>query len=386
MGRVFEVEHVRIGRRAAMKIVQGGSAVRVLAKRLLAEAEAVNAIGNPHVVEITDILEPPGGNPALALVMELLEGTVLADLIRQGPPPLARALPIMAQICDALAAVHAAGFVHRDLKPENVVLITRDANPDFVKLLDFGLVKALGTNLRSPTATVEGTFLGSPAYASPEQAEGKRVDWRTDIYAVGVMLYEVITGRLPFEAPSIREVLIKHINQPAPRLPDHLLDTEIGRALDAVIQTCLSKSADDRHLSAEQLASRLRALTPGTSLTTNVVREAAAGARQRRRERRLSVLLPIAAVCGLALFIAAHPKAAKPSPDAGDGALSTPDPVPSLPPVPQRVSWTLPDRTPEEHPASPRVEPEVVSTPRSARRGMRAPERLDKAVTLDPYR
>src|SRR4029077_9110691 len=134
-----------------------------------------------------------------------------------------RALPIMVQVCAGLSAVHAAGFVHRDLKPENVFLIERGGNRDFVKLLDFGLVKALRGDVVAGTATIEGTFMGSPAYASPEQCAGKPVDERTDIYAVGVMLHELVTGRLPFMCEHVADLLIKQISAPPPRLSDELL-------------------------------------------------------------------------------------------------------------------------------------------------------------------
>src|SRR5690348_2977152 len=173
---VFEVEHQRIGRRAAMKVLSPMVPVPNVLDRFVVEAQAVNVIKDPHVVEVTDILESPDGRP-LALVMELLQGESLADLIAADEKlPVDRVLRILAHVCEGLAAVHAAGFVHRDLKPENVFVVERDGNPDFVKLLDFGLVKPVGEGgARSGCATVEGTFLGSPAYASPEQAAGKSV-------------------------------------------------------------------------------------------------------------------------------------------------------------------------------------------------------------------
>src|SRR6185503_15558115 len=187
-----------------------------------------------------DILVPDAEQMDHALVMELLEGRSLADVLStDGPLPPARYLPIMAQICAGLAAVHRAGFVHRDLKPENVFLVDRGGNRDFVKLLDFGLVKALRGDVAAATATIEGTFMGSPAYASPEQSAGKAVNQRSDIYAVGVMLYELVTGKLPFVCEHVADLLMKQINAVPPRLSDELLATDIGRAVDAIIQACL---------------------------------------------------------------------------------------------------------------------------------------------------
>src|SRR5947207_7756641 len=236
-GRVFEVEHTRIGRRAAMKIVHRQGVISAVVDRLFIEAQAVNLINHPHVVEITDILVPDADQRDHALVMELLDGRSLADVLAtDGPLPPARYLPIMAQICAGLEAVHRAGFVHRDLKPENVFLVERGGNPDFVKLLDFGLVKALRGDIAACTATVEGTFMGSPAYASPEQSAGKPVDQRSDIYAAGVMLHELCTGKLPFECDHIADLLMKQINAAPPRLSAEMLATDIGRAVDAIIQ------------------------------------------------------------------------------------------------------------------------------------------------------
>ena len=144
--------------------------------------------------------------------MELLEGKLLADVVAaEGRLAPERFLPILAQVCDGFAAVHAAGFVHRDLKPENICLVARRGRRDVVKLLDFGLVKALRADVALPTATCEGTFMGSPAYTSPEQAQGKPVDHRTDIYAIGIMVHELVTGQLPFEADGIADLLMKHI-------------------------------------------------------------------------------------------------------------------------------------------------------------------------------
>ena len=161
--------------------------------------------------------------------MELLEGQLLADVVAaEGRLAPERFLPILAQVCDGIAAVHAAGFVHRDLKPENIYLVAREGRRDVVKLLDFGLVKALRADVALPTATLEGTFMGSPAYTSPEQAQGQPVDHRTDIYAIGIMVHELVTGQLPFQADRIADLLMKHITVEAPRLPAEMLETDVG--------------------------------------------------------------------------------------------------------------------------------------------------------------
>src|SRR5215831_2370847 len=187
-GRVFEVEHVKIGRRAAMKTLTGDRANNPAAlKRLFTEALAVNRISNPHIVEVTDIVEKgehhlvQNGRESVsslhvnALVMELLEGQWLQQaMVGEGPMSPERFLPILAQVAEALAAAHAAGFIHRDLKPDNIFLADRGGRPDFVKLLDFGLTKVIGGHpavggAGTPVsiqgqATLDGTFVGTPAY------------------------------------------------------------------------------------------------------------------------------------------------------------------------------------------------------------------------------
>jgi serine/threonine-protein kinase len=384
-GRVFEVEHVRIGHRAAMKVVHREAVLPGVVSRLFAEARAVNLIGHPHIVDIMDVLEPGEGQPEHALVMELLDGSLLADLVsREQPLAPARIAAIAAQVCDALAAVHAAGFVHRDLKPENVFLVDRDSNPDFVKLVDFGLVKAVRPDLDWARATADGTFLGSPAYASPEQAAGGAVDWRTDIYALGIMVYELVTGVLPFEGQSLADLLNKQVSAPPPRLPDRHLATDVGRALDAIIQTCLAKAPTDRALSAEQLATMFRQLAAG-----EVAGAAARLGRPRRvvlrvpRNRAARAIVPMVVLGAIALVIGTHTIAARSTPRA------TPAPAPAsvahAAAAPPALTGTITE-PPAGDSSAPAI-PTVTRKPQaSAKRAPRGHETVDKTLTLDPYR
>ena len=279
-GRVFEVEHERIGRKAAMKTLAASHATHPGAiKRLFTEALAVNRINHPHIVEVTDLVEagvhepgtpwpngvvPPRVN---AIVMELLEGQSLAQAMSHGPLEPGRFLGVMAQVCRALAGAHAAGFVHRDLKPDNIFLVDRGRDEEFVKLLDFGLTKAFGPDRQltetTGAGTLDGFFVGTPAYVSPEQASGRGIDHRTDIYAVGVILYELICGRLPFAGPSVNEYLIQHVTVPAPSLPPDVRATRLGATLDAIVQRCLQKDPAGRFPSAERLARLLQELARG---------------------------------------------------------------------------------------------------------------------------
>lgn len=376
-GTVFEVEHQRIARRAAMKVLSPMVPVPNVMDRFVVEAQAVNAIKDPHVVEITDILESADGRP-LALVMELLEGESLGDLISRQPLlPLDRVLRILAHVCDGLAAVHAAGFVHRDLKPENIHLVRRDGEADFAKLLDFGLVKPCGEGgARSGCGTIEGTFLGSPAYASPEQAAGKNVDLRTDIYSIGVMAYELITGELPFVADGFREVLMKHMTAPPPHLPDYIRSTELGQTLDGILQACLSKDPEQRVYSAKQLAETFHALA-GEEGSGEFVLRRRPGRWLTPRWRRGALAAPIAlGALGLFLFLRHHAVQPAQAPQAVAPAAA----VSAAPPVAQAM---------EASPARADESPADVGHDQPKRSGRRHASRaarpLDEATTLDPF-
>jgi len=377
-GTVFEVEHQRIARRAAMKVLSPMVPVPNVIDRFVVEAQAVNAIKDPHVVEVTDILESPDGRP-LALVMELLEGQSVADLIAgEAKLPVDRVLRILAHVCEGLAAVHAAGFVHRDLKPENVFVVERDGNPDFVKLLDFGLVKPVGEGgARSGCGTVEGTFLGSPAYASPEQAAGKSVDLRSDIYSLGAMAYELVTGELLFTADGFREVLMKHMAAPAPHLPPEILATELGRALDDILQTCLAKEPDQRRFSAKQLAEMFRRMAETGQHDAEVFPRRGANIRLARRRRVLAASTVAVGVLALLLALRHHahaPVQIPPTEVASDGPAVLTPPVAEAAEPPPRAVQSIADGA--------REQPKRVAR---ARRPARSVRPLDEATTLDPF-
>src|SRR4051812_31136066 len=374
--RVFEVEHARIGRRAALKIVHREGIARGVVDRLFSEARAVNVINHPHVVEISDILVPEANQPDHALVMELLDGRSLADVLAaEGPLPPSRFLPILAEICAGLAAVHRAGFVHRDLKPENVFLVERGPRRDFVKLLDFGLVKALGDGAAGfGTATVDGMFMGSPAYAAPEQAAGQPVDFQADIYAVGVMLHELVTGQLPFQAEHIADLLMQQITAAPPRLSAEMLGTDLGRALDAIIQACLIKDPRQRALSAAQLADMFRRLAAGDLAVPSDL-PGVRRARSRSRRRRAIALAPLLALGVVGFFAWNH---RQPAPRASSPAIAAPTP-------PESTERAFPP-TEEAKPAPSSDQPSAERSPPGSRRWARTPSNLSKAMTLDPYR
>jgi serine/threonine-protein kinase len=222
-----------------------------LAERFIQEARAAAAIGHPNIVQITDFGEQP--NRAPYFVMELLDGVSLSKLLRSGgPPPFARALRLLKQVAAALGAAHAAGVVHRDLKPDNIHVTANDV----VKVLDFGVAKMAGAGRLTRT----GMVFGTPHYMSPEQASGGAVDHRTDIYALGIIMYEMFAGRVPFEADSYMGVLTKHMFMvPEPPSRVNAAVRELG-ALEDVTLRCLEKKPEARYPSMDALIAEIESI------------------------------------------------------------------------------------------------------------------------------
>src|SRR5574341_47104 len=259
MGRVFRARHVKLGRSVAIKVLNPEYAARPdIVKRFFREARVVNEISHEHIVEVPDFVEVPG---LAFLVMELLDGQSLRTLLkrRKGKwPPLRRVVSVMAQVCDALAAAHDKGVVHRDLKPDNVFVIKR-AGGDYAKVLDFGIAKLKDQSDGGAGSTITGVILGTPLYMSPEQATGREVGPASDVWAAGVVLYELLSGSVPFKAGNFVDLVQKIRTQPAPPLPLRTPRRErIPPALGAAVMKCLEKNPSDRHRSMESLGEALR--------------------------------------------------------------------------------------------------------------------------------
>ncbi len=238
-GRVYSAEHPAIGRRVAVKVLRADLASNNEAlSRFFNEARAANQIQNEHVVEILDFGQLPSGQPYI--IMEWLEGRSLAQLLAlEGPLDLGRSLHILRQTAHAIEAAHGQGVVHRDLKPDNIYLIARRGDPDFVKLLDFGIAK-LATPRAGSHKTGTGVPMGTPAYMSPEQCSGEAsVDHRTDIYSFGVILYELATGQRPFQAEGLGALLLKQMTE-RPTSPAHL-NPQVPASLERAIMRLLEK-------------------------------------------------------------------------------------------------------------------------------------------------
>lgn len=257
MGVVYLGEHSLIRRKVAIKTLHAFYATEAsVVERFHREALAATSIGNEHIVEVTDMGHLPGG--AMFMVLEYLEGNDLGHYLEsEGPQPLGRVVHILLQMCEALTAVHAQGIVHRDLKPENVFLIKRGDNPDFVKLLDFGISKfKQGFGDREAKMTATGAMLGTPFFMAPEQAQGvPDIDHRVDVYALGAILYYTLSGRHPFEAENLPQLFIKICTEDPPRLGT--LRPELPPEIEGIVHRALARSRADRYQSAEELRQAL---------------------------------------------------------------------------------------------------------------------------------
>jgi serine/threonine-protein kinase len=220
MGVVYRAEHVHMKKAVAVKILhQHMTTMPEVVARFEREAVAAGRIEHPNVAGATDFGSLDDGS--FYLVLEYIEGKSLSSLLASGGAlPAVRALAIARQVADGLAAAHAAGIIHRDLKPENVMLVERDGVPDWVKVLDFGIAKVPVEEAEGQKLTQIGTIFGTPQYMSPEQGQGHTVDARSDLYALGVMLYEMLAGKLPFFADDLVVLITQHIMEPPPPLPD----------------------------------------------------------------------------------------------------------------------------------------------------------------------
>jgi serine/threonine-protein kinase len=246
MGTVYRAHQTTVERDVAIKVLRAELARDEQAVfRFEREARVAISLDHPNLVRVFLCGRLPDGR--LYIVMELLEGRSLADeLDDHGSPSLERALIMTMKLCAGLGAVHAAGIVHRDIKPENIYLVRRGTDPDFVKLVDFGIARVLQADGVGPTTTQSGRVFGTATYISPEAATGEETDQRSDIYSLGVLTYQLLTGELPFEGKTAAAVLMQHVHQEPPLLQSKGRGAEVPDDVASVVMRALSKDPDQR--------------------------------------------------------------------------------------------------------------------------------------------
>jgi serine/threonine-protein kinase len=261
MGSVYKAEQPAMNRMVAIKILHPKLAGRKdLTSRFRREARAMSQLTHPNTVKVFMYgeLEDDG---SLYIVMEMLEGRNLNQTVRkEGPMVVDRAIPVLIQVCGALQEAHDLGIVHRDLKPENIFLSKQGGIPDYPKVLDFGLAKVTEQQMQpgSVILTQEGMVFGTPEFMSPEQAQGKTLDARSDIYSLAVILYEVLTGKLPFTARTPMEYIQKHVTDAIIPLSERVPDRKFPKGLDDVLARALQKNPDQRFQTAGEFGEALR--------------------------------------------------------------------------------------------------------------------------------
>ncbi len=387
MGLVYRVTHTRLNKPLAMKVLRQENTrdPEVLA-RFRREAESASNIGNQHIIDVSDFGELTDGSTYF--IMEYLDGLDLIDAIDSvDRMPEERALHIAIQVCRALGAAHDAGITHRDLKPENVFLIRREDEEDFVKVLDFGIAKVgHGPN----RLTRAGEVLGTPHYMSPEQCEGEGVDHRTDIYALGVLLYEMLTGHVPHDADTMMGILTKHMYEEP--IPPRVRVPHISEELEILIMRCLEKQPERRYQTMQEVLSDLELVKAGlhpVGPDTWTLPPTRPPRPWRRSAFPIYVgglalaLLVLVATVAMGTFRKPEPEAAgteteqnSPAPDASD--LTASRPVPLLPPP------MLAPLLAEDAGSSLGAEDALASASDGAT--VRAPEARDRPVRRKPRR
>jgi serine/threonine-protein kinase len=270
MGSVYKAAQPAMNRMVAVKILHPKLTNRKdLVSRFRREARAMSHLEHPNTVKVLLYGELDDGS--LYIVMEYLEGKNLNQVVRkEGPLPPERAVPILIQVCGALQEAHLQGIIHRDLKPENIFLSTNGGLRDYPKVLDFGLAKVTERELRpgSIMLTQEGMVFGTPEFMSPEQAQGKTLDARSDIYSLAVILYEVLTGKLPFDAKTPMEYIQAHVTKPPIALDQRVPGKKFPAGLGNALMKAMEKAPEKRFGSAAEFATALKPFGGGRGFTS----------------------------------------------------------------------------------------------------------------------
>ena len=332
MGVVYEAEHTQLGKRVAIKLILEKYANDVEAiARFQREALAASRIGNPHIIDVSDIGTAPDGRTFV--VMELLTGLPLSRVVQQsGPMPPWRAVMIMRQVLRAVGAAHGKGIVHRDLKPDNIFLLSQDDQQDFVKLLDFGISKIIDSeaSVAATKLTVTGMVIGTPLYMAPEQAMGNEIGHQADLYACGVILYEMLTGKPPFEGATYPVLVAKLLTQDPPRIDT--VRAGLAPMLIAAVHRALEKEPANRFSTADAFIAALptERMSSGYELAATIDSAPmvkASGARSRRWPWLAAGTALAMAIGATVVVVATHtadkPPAPAPVVTPSPGPLST---------------------------------------------------------------
>ncbi len=272
MGTVYRGTHVLMDKTVAIKVLLASLAAdEKIVARFSREARAASRISHPHALSVTDFGEAENG--VVFLVMEYLSGSTLKEIIRhEGPMPLARVVEIIRQVGSALDAAHEQGVVHRDLKSENIMLLGTNV-PDYAKVLDFGIAKIIEpVGTYDPGLTAPNLVIGTPQYMSPEQcSQSQDIDARSDIYSLGVIVYEMLVGQVPFTGESPTVIMMRHLQEPSPSVLDKRSD--VPAAVGRVVTRAMAKRPDDRYLSVREMVEDLTGaagMEPSASPATRV--------------------------------------------------------------------------------------------------------------------
>ena len=358
MGSVYKAAQPAMNRMVAVKILHPKLTNRKdLVSRFRREARAMSHLTHPNTVKVFLYGDLEDGS--LYIVMEYLEGRNLNQMVRkEGPLAVERAIPVLIQVCGALQEAHLQGIIHRDLKPENIFLSTNGGLRDYPKVLDFGLAKVTERELRpgSIMLTQEGMVFGTPEFMSPEQAQGKPLDARSDIYSLAVILYEVLTGKLPFDARTPMEYIQMHVTRPPIPIDERVPGRRFPDGFDAVMRKALEKRPEDRYASAADFAQALKpfagmagkgytAMMPrGTAEAVFHNHDVAQQAQQAQAQQAQAQQAPVAAEVNVApVAVEPHvslvsPQAAPPAPVSRPGVART---------VKMSMPGTLPATTPQ---------------------------------------
>jgi len=370
MGQVYLAEHVKMGRRSAIKVmnpslVHDPEAVA----RFNREAANASRISDVHVCAIYDFGETPEG--LIYLAMEFIEGEPLTELIREeGALPVSRAADIAIQVAAALQAAHDLGIVHRDLKPDNIMLTRGRDGSDAVKVVDFGLAKAVGGEGGSQKVTRTGLVVGTPEFMSPEQLAGDKLDGRTDLYSLGLVLFNMLTGTLPFPADSVQEAMIKRLTDEPAELLEVRPDLHFPPGLQQILDTVLARNPVDRYQSAAKFAHDLAAVAglsreggadlPATLSGSDDQTELIEPVRARKRSR-MPIAVGVIVVLGAAGAAVTIGRTAKqtsgvPPADTAHQITPSPPPVDTASRAPVVTPRRGPAKAPRPTPARPRID------------------------------